>query len=85
MERYVLLSLAAKASAHGTGVWKDPNHYVGEESLAGLRSSPSDAPRFAEWSVWGGQRNGGHPGHLQRRGNDEYRNWTSRQRAALPA
>ena len=33
----VLLSLAAKASAHGAGVWKDPNHYVGEESLAGLR------------------------------------------------
>ena len=34
---FVLLSLAAKASAHGAGVWKDPNHYVGEESLAGLR------------------------------------------------
>ena len=30
-------AVAAGRRAHGAGVWKDPNHYVGEESLAGLR------------------------------------------------
>ena len=47
---FVLLSLAAKASAHGAGVWKDPNHYVGEESLAGLRFiAEQPARRFCKW------------------------------------
>ena len=32
-----LLALIARASAHGAGAWKDPNHYVSDSSLAGLR------------------------------------------------
>ena len=38
MPRLLLLaSLAASAAAHGSGVWKDPNHYISDSSLAGLR------------------------------------------------
>jgi hypothetical protein len=32
-----LALLVAHADAHGSGVWRDPNHYVNDESLAGLR------------------------------------------------
>jgi len=36
---FFLLSLAfiALADAHGSGVWRDPGHYVSDQSLAGLR------------------------------------------------
>ena len=33
----VLLLAARGANAVGSGVWKDPNHYVSDDSLAGLR------------------------------------------------
>ena len=29
--------LCARASAHGAGAWKDPNHYVDDSSVSGLR------------------------------------------------
>lgn len=32
-----LAGLVAGTSAHGAGAWKDPNHYVDDNSLAGLR------------------------------------------------
>ena len=32
-----VLLLAARADAIGAGVWKDPGHYVSDDSLAGLR------------------------------------------------
>lgn len=37
--RAVLLAFlfVARTDAHGAGVWKDPGHYVSEDSLAGLR------------------------------------------------
>ena len=35
--RFSLLSLVAGAVAHGSGAWKDLNHYKGSDSFAGMR------------------------------------------------
>ena len=37
MRHFLLLALCVAIDAHGAGVWKDPNHYESDESLAGLR------------------------------------------------
>jgi hypothetical protein len=39
MRQIAILScaLVARVRAHGQGVWKDPNHYVSDNSMAGLR------------------------------------------------
>ena len=31
------LALVVHVASHGAGVWKDPHHYAGDDSLAGLR------------------------------------------------
>ena len=42
----VALSLASVA-AHGAGVWRDPNHALGDGSLAGLRFIAESPPHVA--------------------------------------
>ena len=33
----LVVGLASEVRGHGSGAWKDPNHYKGDNSLAGLR------------------------------------------------
>jgi len=44
MRLLLVLAVLTGAHAHGAGVWKDPNHYVGDHSLAGLRFVSESPP-----------------------------------------
>ena len=38
------LSLASGAFGHGAGVWRDPEHYQSDDSLAGIRFIAESPP-----------------------------------------
>ena len=61
MLRFGLLALSlASVAAHGAGVWRDPNHALGDGSLAGLRfiaeSPPHVLTRVENKADMAGQR-----------------------------